>query len=172
MPTNNLGTGSSWGNVPWIKEGYKKLLGLGEGVVGDEFIMTFEDNSNIRYLVQSTQLPAIQRENIESYGPQGVQFNQQGRYKNAQDVTITIKETIKGYALEYLRDWVVNKQYKKVRLQLAGESYTDGTDSGSIVLEDCWLEIDATDVAVDSATELVRPSGTMHCNWAGWDDGV
>ena len=99
------------GNVPKVKQGYKKLLGLGEGVSADEFIMSFEGNDDIRWLVQSTQLPALARENIESYGPIGVQFNQQGRFKNAQDISITIKETVKGHAYKFLRDLVKNKRY-------------------------------------------------------------
>lgn len=156
-------------NIPKIKTGYKKLLGLGEGISSDEFIMTFEGNANIRWLVQSTQLPAVVRENIESYGPQGVQFNQQGRYKNAQDISISIKEVIKGTAYQFIRDWVINKKYLTVRLALAGESFTDGNEHTSIVLEDVWLELEANDLSVEDGATLVRPNGTLHVNWVGWD---
>ena len=153
------------GNIAWIKSSYKKLLGLGEGVVGDEFNMTFEGNANVRYLVQTSQMPPLGRENIESYGPQGVQFRQQGRYKNAQDIPISFKETIHGYAYEFLRDLVKNKKYITVNLQLAGESYTGGNTSGTLRLEDCWIEIDGADLSVEDGTSLVRPSGTLHANW-------
>lgn len=156
-------------NLPKIKHGYKKLLGLGEGVASDEFILTFEGNENIRWLVQSTQLPQLMRENIESYGPQGVQFNQQGRFKNSQDVPITIKETVKGHAYEFLRDWVINKKYLTLRLELAGESFTDGNAHTSIILEDVWIEIEGADLSVEDGATLIRPSGTLHANWVGWD---
>ena len=158
------------GNISWIKSSYKQLLGPGEGVVGDEFIMTFEGNANVRYLVQTSQMPPLGRENIESYGPQGVQFRQQGRYKNAQDIPISFKETIHGYAYEFLRDLVKNKKYITVNLQLAGESYTGGNTSGTLRLEDCWIEIDGADLSVEDGTSLVRPSGTLHANWVSWCD--
>ena len=158
------------GNVPWVKSGYRKLLGLGEGVVSDEFIMTFEGNSNVRYLVQTTQVPELKRENIETYGPQGVQFRQQGRFHNAVDMPISFKETIHGYAYEWLRDLVANKKYITVNLQLAGESFTGGNTSGTLRLEDCWIEIDGVDLSVEDGTSLVRPTGTLHANWVSWCD--
>lgn len=37
------------GNVPIVKKyGFNKLIGLGEGVASDEFIMTFEQHPNIQ----------------------------------------------------------------------------------------------------------------------------
>ncbi|MBE6441322.1 MAG: hypothetical protein E7022_03185 [Desulfovibrio desulfuricans] len=158
------------GNVPVIKKGYKKLLGLGEGVASDEFIMTFEGNSDMRFLVQSTQLPALLRENIESYGPQGVQFNQQGRFKNAQDVPITFKETIKGHTYQFIRDLVANKRYITIKLTTAGESFLDGNSHTALRLEDCWIELEGVDLSVEDGATLVRPSGTIHANWCSWAD--
>ena len=93
----------SQGNIQKIRTGYRKVLALGEGVASDEFRMTFEGYSDISYLVQSTQLPALAREPIESFGPNGVQFVQQGRYKNAQEVPISFKEVITGKIYEFLR---------------------------------------------------------------------
>ena len=160
----------NYGNVPRLKHNYKRLLGLGEGVASDEFIMTFEGNNDVRYLVQSTQIPALQREVIESRGPFGVQFNQQGVYKNAQDISITFKETIKGHAYSFLRDLVVNKRYIKIKLTLAGESFPDGNDFTGLVLEDCWIELEAADLSVEDSGTLVRPSGTIHANWVSHDE--
>lgn len=159
-----------YGNIPKYKAGYKKLLGLGEGIASDEFIMTIENYPEIRWLIQATQLPALQRENIESYGPHGVQFNQAGKYKNAQDVTITIKETIKGYAYKFLRECVQNKTYLTIKLACTGESFTGGNGHTDVLLEDAWIEIDAQDLQVDDGTTLVRPSGTIHASWIGWVD--
>jgi len=158
------------GNVPTIKKSYKRLLGLGEGVASDEFIMEFEGNADIRFLVQSSQLPALVRENIESYGPFGVQFNQQGRFKNAQDVPITFKETIKGHAYQFLRDLVKNKRYITIKLTAAGESFLDGNEHTAVRMEDCWIELEGVDLSVEDGASLVRPSGTIHANWCSWCD--
>lgn len=163
----NISTNS--GNVPYIKTGYKKLLGLGEGVTGEEFLMEFENNSNIKFLVQSAQIPAVQRDNIESRGPLGVQFNQQGAYKNAQDITITIKEVVKGVAYAFIRDWVVNHRYLTVKLTLTGEKFSANA-STSWILEDCWIECEAAELSVEDSTTLVRPSITLHANWVGHED--
>lgn len=159
-----------FGNVPTIKKSYKRLLGLGEGVASDEFIMEFEGYPDIRFLVQSTQLPALMRETIESYGPFGVQFNQQGRYKNAQDVPITIKETVKGHAYQFLRDLVKNKRYITIKLTAAGESFLGGNEHTAVRLEDCWIEMEGADLSVEDGASLVRPSGTIHANWCSWCD--
>lgn len=158
------------GNISKIRHGYRKLLALGEGVVSDEFIMTIEGNTDIRYLVQSTQLPALVRETVESYGPFGVQFNQTGRYKNAQDVPISFKEVITGKAYEFLRELVREKKYVEIRLALSGESFPTSVPSNSIVMEDCWIELEGVDLSVEDGTALVRPAGTIHANWVSWCD--
>lgn len=110
----------SQGNIQKIRTGYRKVLALGEGVASDEFRMTFEGYSDISYLVQSTQLPALAREPIESFGPNGVQFVQQGRYKNAQEVPISFKEVITGKIYEFLRAQLRGKKYYTVKLALVG----------------------------------------------------
>lgn len=157
------------GNVPRLKTGYKKLLGLGEGVTNEEFLMEFEGNTDIKYLVQSAQIPALQRDNIESRGPLGVMFNQQGVYKNAQDINITFKEVVSGRAYQFLKDWVINKKYLTVKLTLTGENYDENIYT-SWVLEDCWIELEAVDLSVEDSTTLVRPSGTLHANWVGHEE--
>lgn len=158
------------GNIKKIRHGYRKLLSLGEGVSSDEFIMTIEGYPNLRYLVQSTQLPALMRENIESYGPQGVQFNQQGRFKNAQDVPVTFKEVISGESYKAIRDWAMNKKYLEVKLGLAGESFPTSNTNTTVTMEDCWIELEGADLSVEDGASLVRPSGTLHANWVSWLD--
>lgn len=153
------------GNIPKVRHTYKKVLSYGEGVVSDEFIMVIEEYPDLRYLIQSTQIPALMRENVESYGPFGVQFNQQGRYKNAQDVPIAFKEVIAGHSYKAIRDWVKNKRYLTVRLGLAGESYPNSPGPLTWVFEDCWLELEGADLSVEDGASLVRPSGTLHINW-------
>lgn len=132
--------------------------------------MTIEGNDDIRYLIQTSQLPALQREVIESYGPFGVQFNQMGKYKNAQDISISFKEVITGKVLEFLRDWLKNKKYYMVKLSLVSESQTSSITHTSVILEDCWIEIDASDLSVEDGSSLIRPAGTLHANWITWLD--
>ena len=123
--------------------------------------------SDLKFLVQATQLPALQRENIETYGPQGVQFNQQGRFKNAQDIPITFKEVIKGVAYATIRDWVAKKHYLSVELHISGESYRDAKPGLFLLMENCWLELDGVDLNVEDAA-IIKPSGTLHTNWCHW----
>ena len=158
------------GNVALVKKSYKKLLALGEGVSGDEFKMTIEGYPDITYLIQTSQLPALMRENIESFGPHGVQFNQQGRFKNAQEVPISFKEVITGVAYQAIREWVKEKKYLKVVVGLLGESFTSSNENNTVVLEDCWLELEGADLSVEDGSTLIKPSGTLHANWVGWLD--
>lgn len=158
------------GNIELVKGSYKKMVALGEGVTGDEFVMTIEGYSDLRYLIQSTQLPGMQRANVESFGPHGVKFNQQGSYINAQDVSITFKEVIKGTALKALREWVKEKKYLKVVIGLVGESSPTSNSDTTVVLEDCWIEMEAVDLGVEDGAQIIKPSGTLHANWVGWLD--
>lgn len=157
------------GNVKKIRHAYRKLVGLGEGAKADDFIMAIEGNADIRYLVQVSQLPAMQREPVETYGPFGVQFVQMGRYKNAVEVPITFKEIISGKVYEFLREKLKNKDYIEIQLALAGESYPSSIPANSIKMEDCWIELDGVDLSVEDNT-LVRPAGTLHANWISWLD--
>ena len=157
-------------NVPLVKQSYKNLLSLGEGAKGDDFRMVIDEYPDLEFLVQATQLPAIKREMIESKGPHGVMFNQQGNFMNAQDVTITFKEVISGKALEALRDWVREKKYLQVTLSLISESRPEADFVNSVVMEDAWIEIDAVDLSVDDTTTLIKPTGTIHGNWVSWAD--
>ena len=157
-------------NVPLVKNSYKNLVSMGEGAKADDFRMTIEGYPDLEYLVQSTQLPALKREMIESKGPHGVMFNQQGNFMNAQDITIAFKEVISGKALEALRSWVTDKEYLQITLALVSESQPESVYANSVVLEDAWIEIDAVDLSVDDTTVLVKPSGTIHGNWVTWPD--
>lgn len=157
-------------NVPLVKNSYKKLVSLGEGAKGDDFRMTFSEYPDLEFLVQSTQLPEMKRDLIESRGPHGVMFNQQGTLKNAGDITITFKEVISGEALACLSECVREKKYLTVTLALISESQPDSTSQNTVVMEDAWFEMDGVDLSVDDTTTLVKPSGTLHYNWVSWFD--
>lgn len=157
------------GNIPLAKAAYTKLLGLGEGATSDDFEMTISEYPDLAFLCQSTQLPPMEREAIESYGPHGVQFVQAGRYKNAQEVPISFKEVITGKAYEAIRSWVKEKKYLEVEIKLTSESNEAGSPSTTLRMEDCWLSLDGFDLSVEDPT-LVKPVGTLHANWVGWDE--
>jgi hypothetical protein len=152
-------------NVPLLKNSYKRFVSLGEGAKADDFILSVSEYPDLKYLVQATQLPELRRDMIESRGPHGVYFNQQGNFKNAGDITITFKEVISGKAYEALADWVLNKKYLTVTIALLAESAPDTVTAAAAVMEDCWLELDAADLSVEDGTTLVKPTGTLHYNW-------
>lgn len=157
-------------NIPLIKKSYKKFVALGERVTGNEFKMVIEDYPDLTYLVSTVQLPMMQREMVELYGPSGVKFMQQGRYINAQDVSITFEEVISGKMYEALRDWVKNKQYLKVTMGLVSESQTTSSEFTTVVMEDCWIELEGVDLSKEDGAAAIKPSGTIHANWIGWLD--
>ena len=158
------------GNVPLLKKSYQKWIALGEKVTGNEFKMEIEEYPDLTYLISTTQLPMMQRESVETYGPGGVKFIQQGRYVNAQDVPITFEEVLEGKTLEALRDWVKNKRYLKVTLGLVGESKSTSSENTTVVMEDCWIEMEGVDLSKEDGATVVKPSGTLKANWIGWLD--
>jgi len=157
-------------NIPIIKQSYKKIVAYGEKVLGSEYKMEVEGYPDLTWLIASVSMPAMQREMVETVGPHGIKFNQMGKYINAQDVPITFDEVITGKALEALRDWVKNKKYLKVTLGLVSESLTTSNAATSVSMEDCWLECDAIELGNENSATVVKPTGTLHCNWITWLD--
>lgn len=153
------------GNIPKIRHSYRKTASYGETAVSDEWILTIEEYPDLRYLLQNFQIPPVIREAVETYGPQGTKFVQQGRYNNSQDIPITFKEVITGLAYKAIREWVKEKKYLTVKLALAGESYPTSVESNSWLLEDCWIELEGVDLSYEDGASIVRPSGTLHANW-------
>lgn len=158
-------------NVALVKQSYKNLLALGEGANGADFRMTIEEFPDLEFLIQSTQWPAATREMIETKGPHGVMVNQQGNVKNAGDITIMMKEVVSGVARGLTNRWVKEKLYLTVNLALISESMPNANGNTSCTMEDCWIEIDASDLSVDDGATLYKLNGTIHYNWADtWDD--
>jgi hypothetical protein len=162
--------------IPLVKKSYQKLLSFGEGATSDDFRMTIDLYPDLEFLIQTTQLPPIAREPIESFGPHGVQFVQAGRYKNAQEVSISFKEVLSGVVYAALRDWVRNKRYLTVMLGLVAESERPVAKSGgqpnqrnTVVMYDTWIELEGVDLSVEDAT-IVKPTGTLHANWLDYLD--
>lgn len=155
-------------NIPNVNKSYKKLLGMGEGTKGDDFRMTIEGYNDLEFLIQTTELPDLKREVLETYGPHGVKFIQTGKFLNAGDMAISFKEVITGKAYQALREMIKEKKYLKIELALISESQPSSVIPTTITLEDCWIEIDKVSLSVEDGTQLVKPAGTIHYNWVNW----
>ncbi len=158
------------GNIPLVKSAYKKWLSHGEKVTGNEYRMVIEGYPDLTYMVSTVNLPALQREMVEAFGTHGVKFMQQGRFVNAQDISITFDEVITGKMYEAIRDWVKNKKYLKVTLGLVSENQPTSSPASTVVCDDCWLELEAVELGNENGATLVKPSGTLHANWVSWLD--
>jgi len=164
-------TGAS-GKTSVFLDSYKKLVQKGEGLQGTDFKLSIEGYGGNTVLVQTTQIPPFMRDMIETFGPMGVRFLQAGNYNNAAEIPITFKEVIKGDIYTMIRDWIVNKKYLKVRLEMTPESNPDGVGALKFVLHDCWCTLDGADLSVEDRTSIVKPSGTLYANFIEPDFGV
>ena len=168
MATSNIANVAQ--NIPNVNKSYKKLLSLGEGTKGDDFRLTIEGYPDLEFLVQTAELPDLKREMIESYGPHGVKFLQEGKFLNAGDMAISFKEVINGTAYAALRTLIKDKVYFQANLALISESKPSSVAGTTIQLSDCWIEIDKTSLSVEDGTQLVKPTGTLHYSWVSWLD--
>lgn len=154
------------GNVGLFQESYNKHVAKGEGLIGTDFLLEIEGYEDNATLIQAAQLPPMMREMIESFGPMGVRFLQQGNYNNAAEIPITFKEVINGDVYTMVRDWVVNKRYLRVRLRTTPESQGgNGAPSLGFIMHDCWLNLEGVDLSVEDRAALVKPAGTLHANF-------
>jgi len=156
-------------SMPLVKQSYQKLLSFGEGATSDDFRMVIEGWPDLEFLIQASQLPPLGREPVEGFGPHGVQFTQQGRYKNIAEVPITFKEVLTGKVYEAVRNWVLNKDYLTVILALIAESEPESNAYNTVTMYDTWIELEGVDLSVEDST-LVKPAGTLHANWLDYLD--
>jgi len=127
------------GDVSLFKETYKKMLSLGEAALGQDFVMTVEGYTDLQYMVQTFGIPTMKREPVETFGPHGVKFVQQGKYEGSVEIPITFKEVISGNAFQAIKSWIKNKEYLEVTLTLTSESNQAGNDAHNWIIEDAWL---------------------------------
>lgn len=153
------------GNTDVFRQSYNKLVAKGEGLLGTDFKMTIEGYTDMSVLIQATQIPPMNREMVETYGPLGVRFLQAGNYNNAAEVPITFKEVIKGDIYKMVRDWIVNKKYLKVTLETSPESLPEGVAPLKFIMHDCWLNLDGVDLSVEDRAAIVKPAGTLIANF-------
>jgi len=147
-------------NVQLFKGTYKSMLTDGEAAIAHDFVMRIDGYPDLTYLVQTANIPTIKREPIEIYGPLGTKFMQQGKIENAVEMPLTFKEVITGKAYAALTQWVRDKEYHTITLELTHESlgYAQGK---TWLIEDAWMELDNVDLSVEDSTP-VKPSGTLH----------
>lgn len=155
-------------SVDLVKQSYLKTVSLGEAALACDFKMAIDGYDDLGFLIQATQLPEAKREVVEVFGPHGVKVQQQGRTMNSGDITFTAKEVIKGLAYRDFRQIVKDKVYVDITIGMPSESLPEGNQFNTVRLEDCWIEVDATDLGVEDSTTGVKPAGTIHYNWVSW----
>ncbi|MFH1984778.1 MAG: hypothetical protein ABIL58_23300 [Pseudomonadota bacterium] len=158
-------------NMALRKSSLNKFVAIGEKATADDFVLRVDAYPEMEYLVQAAQMPAIKRELVEIVGPHGVQVRQQGKIVNAGELPITFIETINGAALGVLRKWVQNKEYHTVVMALVSEGQIASNPNSTCVLEGCWLQSEPIELSVEDGTAPLKPTGTLHYNWAGWYEG-
>ena len=154
------------GNVKLLKQAFTKHVAMGEGVISSDFEMTISGMENLTTLVQAAQIPPFGREEIETFGPMGVQFYQQAGYNNAGEMPVTFKEVISGPVLEAIRNSIAEKQYLEITMKLIGESIPDGVEPLKFRMSECFIKLDGVDLSVEDRTALVKPAGTIRYNWS------
>ena len=154
------------GDVNLLKTAFSKHVAMGEGAVASDFEMIIGGLESLTTLVQAAQIPPFGREEIETFGPLGVQFYQQGSYNNAGEMPVTFKEVISGPVFEAIRNSVANKDYLDITLRLVSESLPDGVKPLEFKLYNCFFRMDGVDLSVEDRTALVKPAGTIRYNWS------
>jgi hypothetical protein len=153
------------GNIGVQREKLNMMLTKGEGVIGSDFEMEIEGFGTDNILVVSCQLPPLFREMIESFAPYGQRILQQGNWDSAFEMPISFKEVINGPIYQKIRDWIINKEHKTVKLKMIPESNPAGATSHSWLFHNCWIRLDGVDLTVEDRATLVKPAGTLHVHY-------
>lgn len=154
------------GNIPLLKRAFDDHVAMGEGAVASNFKLTIKGYEGLSTLVQASQIPPFGREEIETYGPLGVQFYQQGSYNNAGEMPVTFKEVITGPVLEAIRNSVAKKEYLEMELEMICESLPNGVEPLKFKLHHCFIKLDGIDLSTEDRTTVVKPAGTIRYNWS------
>jgi len=152
------------GSRNFIRAKFLKHRLVGERANASHFEMSVLGYPSLSVKIASTQLPAMERELIESYGSMGVMSNFQGNLKNAGEITTVIEETIKGDTLADIRKIIDNKEYVQITISVTPEDLS-GKEVIKRVLLECSITCDAIDLATESVTEFIKPSITIRYNW-------
>nr|AKN37077.1 putative baseplate structural protein [Vibrio cyclitrophicus]AKN38214.1 hypothetical protein [Vibrio splendidus] len=148
----------------FMRQNFVKHRAVGGRLIASHYKMEIEGHSDLTFKISSTQLPSLERELIETYGPMGVQSNFQGNVKNAGEVTFVIEETINGDTLKALNKIILEKEYVQMRVMTTPED-KGGEATSTYEFLEVSLMYDAVDLANESVTEIVKPSVTARYNW-------
>ena len=160
------GLSNAVGNKSYLKQKYTANKAQGEKLGGTEFTMSFPGYDNVGVLVRTTQLPMMQREDVEDFGPNGVKFVQSGPITNSGEIQVQCVETITGEIMKMVVDVIANKTMLDIDLSAAAESLAGGSpDALKFTLNDCKISCDQVDMATEDVTALVRPSLRIVYNW-------
>jgi hypothetical protein len=157
-------THNAAGNRNFIREKFIKHRQVGERASASHFSMKVDGYPNLEVKIASTQLPAMGRELLESFGSMGVASNFQGNLQNAGEITVVIEETIKGDTLADLKAIIYGKIYVDVQIDITPEDL-GGTSIFTSNMLECSLACEAIDLANESVTEFIKPSVTVRYNW-------
>lgn len=154
------------GRKGYLKKKYESNKAAGEKLGGTEFSMNFPEYPNISVLVRTTQIPMMQREDVEDYGPNGMKFSQYGPLTNSGEIQVQCVETITGEVCKMIVDVVANKKYQDITLQAAAESLSgEAVSAHKFEMLDCKIACDQIDLSTEDVTVLVRPSLRITYNW-------
>lgn len=157
-------THNAKGNRNFIREKFIKHRQVGERANSSHFEMTVDGYPNLAVKIAATQLPAMGRGLIESFGQMGVMSNFQGNLENAGECTTSIEETVKGDTLADIRKIIEGKEYVDITISVTPEDLGGKAVITRKLLE-CSLICDAIDLATESVSEFIKPAITIRYNW-------
>lgn len=153
------------GNPDVLKQRLIKWRQAGEKALASQFEVDVEGYPDLGLKFTNVQYPAMKRALVESFGPMGTQSNQQGALENYGTCTAQIVETITGDTLRTLRQLVRDGVViDAIQIRQTPES-AGGKAVGGVELQDCWIEVDSSDFANDSVTEILKLPITIHFTW-------
>lgn len=160
------GLSNAKGNKSFLKKKYTANKAQGEKLNGTEFEMSFPDYPNVSVLVRTAQIPMMQREDVEDFGPNGVKFVQSGPLTNSGEIQVQCVETITGEVFKMIVDVVNNKTQQDIVLKASSESLAgESPDSLTFTMLDCKISCDQVDLSTEDVGQLVRPSLRIVYNW-------
>ena len=150
----------------FLKKRFNQHVAAGERLISSEYWMRIKGYEHLSILIATTQLPEMTREDVETYVPGGMKFNQHGPIRNSGEFQVTCTETIKGDVFKAVRQMVVGKEYLDIEFAAAAESNSGGDDGFKRTYSHCKVYSDAIDFDAEGVTTAVRPTLRIVYNWA------
>ena len=157
--------GSGTGLMPLVRQTASQFMAAGSKQVAADFFLTIHELEHLRILVQTTQVPKIARQLVETKGPLGVGVPQQGRPIREGELSITFAENVTGDVYRAIRDLSDARSYFQCNLTLACEEKPNSVSALRYDFDGAWIELEPSDLSVDDDTTIIKPSGTLHYAW-------